>query len=68
MVAKLEELNCECERVTYFYCYNPLLRKFLGQRGMRWNYKGFNKKSEKYYWTFEESEKLSKLIEEYKKK
>ncbi|MDW0112180.1 hypothetical protein QT711_03215 [Sporosarcina saromensis] len=67
MVVQLKEgYEMNVERVTYFYCYNPKLRKYLGLNGLRWGYKGFNQAIKKYYWTFEENEELSKLIEKYK--
>lgn len=56
------------QEVTYFYCYNPRLRKFLNQNGLTWLERGVNENSESPYWTFWQSERLSELIKDYNNK
>lgn len=48
-----------------YYCYSPKLRKFLGLSGLRWGKKGFNEDTKSYYWTFNKTETLYRLLEEY---
>lgn len=64
MVALMKE-NPVVERTTYFYCYNPKVRKFLGLAGLRWEWKGVHDNTKRTYWTFERSEELDRLITRY---
>ena len=52
-------------RTTYFYCYNPRLRKFLGQNGLRWNRSDVHYHTGRTFWIFERNEELSRLIDLY---
>lgn len=49
-----------------FFCYNPRLRKWLDQNGTSWIDKGIHSVTNKPYWVFEQSTRLSNLIKEYK--
>lgn len=69
MVAQIQEfeMNINPKRVTYFYCYNPKLRKFLGENGLSWIDRDINPSNGFPYWTFAQSTQLGRLIKEYNK-
>lgn len=64
MVAMRE--NTEVDRTTYFYCYSARMRKFIDQNGYSWTSRGTSISSGRTYWTFEHSDKLDRLITQYK--
>lgn len=54
------------ENKNFFYCYNPKLRRFIHENGIKWIDKGINKNSGYMRWIFERSEELDRLIIRYK--
>jgi len=62
-----ERYEMKTEEMTFFYCYNPKLRKFLGLSNLRWEKRGINENTGRTYWTFKHSDKLNELIQQYKK-
>ena len=50
----------------YFYCYSKPLKDFLLDTGERFITKSIHEKTKKKYWLFEGTEKLNKLLTEWK--
>ena len=50
----------------YFYCYSKPLKEFLLENGERYIVKSVHEKTKKKYWLFEGTEKLNKLLTEWR--
>lgn len=50
----------------YFYCYSKPLKDFLLDNGERYIIKAIHEKTKKKYWLFEGTEKLNKLLDEWR--
>lgn len=50
----------------YFYCYSRPLKDFLLSNGERYIIKAIHEKTKKKYWLFEGTEKLNKLLDEWR--
>ena len=52
----------------YFYCYSRPLKQYLCENGIRFITKSTHDKTKKSYWLFEGTEKLNKLLDEWRLK
>lgn len=50
----------------YFYCYSKPLKDFLLDNGERYIIKAIHEKTKKKYWLFEGTEKINKLLDEWR--
>ena len=50
----------------YFYCYSKPLKDFLLENDERFIIKSIHEKTKKKYWLFEGTEKLNKLLTEWR--
>lgn len=50
----------------YFYCYSRNLKNRLLDEGERFICVGINERSNKRFWLFEQSEKLSEVLSDWK--
>ena len=53
---------------NYFYCYSPKLKGRLLNEGERFICVGINENTGKKFWLFEQSEKLSEVLTEWKQR
>lgn len=47
----------------YFYCYSYPLKEFFLKNGLRYISSGFNCNTNKKYWVFESSDKITELLQ-----
>lgn len=50
----------------YFYCYSYPLKEFFKQNGLSYIAAAINQTTSKTYWLFEGTEKLNKLLQEWR--
>lgn len=51
----------------YLYCYNPIKKNFILERGERYIDKDINKSTNKQYWIFIRNSKLDKILIDWRK-
>ena len=51
---------------NFFYCYSPVLFKFLQNKGFRYICCGMAENTGKKFWQFERCEELSAALDEFK--
>lgn len=49
----------------FFYCYSPVLYRFLRESGVKYICTGLNESTMRQFWQFERNEKLNDLLTEY---
>lgn len=47
----------------YFYCYSPKMKQFFCDNGLRYITKSVHDKTNKPFWVFESSNKITDLLE-----
>lgn len=62
------EMNIMQNEKKVFYCYNSNVRRWLSDNGTTWINKGIHHKTDKPFWVYEQSTRLSNLLKEYKNK
>ena len=65
-VAAYEYATVEDILEKYFYCYSRPLKQYLYENGIRFITKSIHDKTKKSYWLFEGTEKLNKLLDEWR--
>ena len=55
------------EEKKYFFCYSVKLKLFLKSLEFRYEMSGNNNKTDKPYWVYLRSEKLSKALDDWRK-
>lgn len=58
----------EKRKNKYFYCYSNNLKNRLLEEGERFICVGINERSNKRFWLFEQSEKLSEVLTDWKER
>ncbi|AND39603.1 hypothetical protein A361_10800 [Cytobacillus oceanisediminis 2691] len=49
----------------FFYCYSPVLYRFLRESGVKYICTGLNESTMRQFWQFERNDKLNDLLTEY---